>query len=374
MKRLAKLEPIAAVIEERVAPFTLPSPARALAPPLLPLEAATVGYDGAPVLRDLNLRLDVDDRIGLLGVNGAGKSTFAKMVAGALALQSGQMKRDNRIQVGWFHQHQIEALDPTDTPLDIIRRARPDDSESARRSRLAQFGLSLRQAGDHGRQPLRRRARAAAAQPGRHGGAASADPRRADQPSRHRQPPRAARRAQRLRGRRDPDHPRPLADRAGGGPAVARRRRPHQAVRRRHGRLRPLRARPRPGRPAGPRAGRRSQGIATIAKIAASFGRSGRCGRNRRDTPERAAPCNPAARRDVLLRIKNSNPVPAARGPWPSRIEAAWQVPPKALWRRACSSASRFPGRCAPWCGRGNRASPSWAPWWGRWRVWWSPP
>jgi ATP-binding cassette subfamily F protein 3 len=143
VKRLAKLEPIAAVIEERVAPFTLPSPARALAPPLLQLEAASVGYNGVPVLRDLNLRLDVDDRIGLLGVNGAGKSTFAKMVAGALALQSGEMKRDNRIQVGWFHQHQIEALDPADSPLDIIRRARPDDSDSSRRSRLAQFGMSF---------------------------------------------------------------------------------------------------------------------------------------------------------------------------------------------------------------------------------------
>jgi ATP-binding cassette subfamily F protein 3 len=143
VKRLAKLEPIAAVIEERVAPFTLPSPARALAPPLLALEAASVGYNGTPVLRDLNLRLDVDDRIGLLGVNGAGKSTFAKMAAGALALQSGQLKRDNRIRVGWFHQHQIEALDPADSPLDIIRRARPDDSESSRRSRLAQFGLSF---------------------------------------------------------------------------------------------------------------------------------------------------------------------------------------------------------------------------------------
>src|SRR5712672_3351683 len=143
MKRLAKLEPIAAVIEERVAPFTLPSPPRPLAPPLVSLDSASVGYDGNAVLRDLNLRLDVDDRIGLLGVNGAGKSTFAKMVAGALALQSGQMKRDNRIRVGWFHQHQIEALDPADSPLDIIRRARPDDSESSRRSRLAQFGLSF---------------------------------------------------------------------------------------------------------------------------------------------------------------------------------------------------------------------------------------
>ena len=143
IKRLAKLEPIAETVEERVAPFTLPSPTRPLAPPLLQLESAAVGYNGPPVLRNLNLRLDVDDRIGLLGVNGAGKSTFAKMIAGALPLQSGQMKREQRIKVGWFHQHQIEALDPEDTPLDILRRERPDDSESSRRSRLAQFGLSF---------------------------------------------------------------------------------------------------------------------------------------------------------------------------------------------------------------------------------------
>ena len=117
IKRLAKLEPIAEVIEERVAPFTLPSPARPLAPPLIQLEAAAVGYDGTPVLRNLNLRLDVDDRIGLLGVNGAGKSTFAKMIAGALPLQAGHMKREGRIQVGWFHQHQIEALDPGRHPF-----------------------------------------------------------------------------------------------------------------------------------------------------------------------------------------------------------------------------------------------------------------
>ena len=143
VKRLAKLEPIAEVVEERVAPFVLPSPRRPLAPPLLQLEGAAVGYNGAPVLRNLNLRLDVDDRIGLLGVNGAGKTTFAKMVAGALPLLAGQMKREQRIRVGWFHQHQIEALDPADTPLYILRRERPDDGESSRRSRLAQFGLSF---------------------------------------------------------------------------------------------------------------------------------------------------------------------------------------------------------------------------------------
>jgi ATP-binding cassette, subfamily F, member 3 len=143
MKRLAKMEPVAMTIEERVAPFTLPSPTRPLAPPLIRLDAVAVGYGGDPVLRDLNLRLDVDDRIGLLGVNGAGKSTFAKMAAGALELQAGHMQRERRIKVGWFHQHQIEALDAADTPLDIIRRERPDDSETSHRSRLAGFGIGF---------------------------------------------------------------------------------------------------------------------------------------------------------------------------------------------------------------------------------------
>lgn len=142
VKRLAKLEPIASTIEEHVAPFHLPSPKRPLAPPLMHLTDATIGYgEDAPVLHDLNLTLDVDDRIGLLGVNGAGKSTFAKMAAGAIKVRDGRMVREGRVQVGWFHQHQIEALDPNDTPLAIIRRERPDDSESSRRAKLASFGL-----------------------------------------------------------------------------------------------------------------------------------------------------------------------------------------------------------------------------------------
>ncbi|MDP9103757.1 MAG: ATP-binding cassette domain-containing protein, partial [Pseudomonadota bacterium] len=124
-------------------PFTLPSPPRPLAPPLVRLEDVAVGYDGKAVLKKLNLRLDLDDRIGLLGVNGAGKSTFAKMIAGALEPMHGQMHRDRRMQVGWFHQHQIEALDPSDTPLEIIRRAMPEASESSRRSKLAQWGLGF---------------------------------------------------------------------------------------------------------------------------------------------------------------------------------------------------------------------------------------
>jgi ATP-binding cassette, subfamily F, member 3 len=141
LKMLAKLPPVSAVAGEHTAPFILPSPERPLAPPLIRLDGVSVGYGGQPVLKNMNLRLDIDDRIGLLGVNGAGKSTFAKMLAGALTASAGSMHRDRRIKVGWFHQHQIEALDPTDTPLDIIRRALPEASDAQRRSKIAQFGM-----------------------------------------------------------------------------------------------------------------------------------------------------------------------------------------------------------------------------------------
>ncbi len=146
MKMLAKLPPTSTLPGERTAPFLLPSPERPLAPPLIHLEDASVGYGGPPILRHLNLRLDVDDRIGLLGVNGAGKSTFAKLIAGALKIEAGHMHRDRRLRAGWFHQHQIEALDPTDTPLGIVRRTLPHATEAQRRSRLAQFGLGVEKA------------------------------------------------------------------------------------------------------------------------------------------------------------------------------------------------------------------------------------
>ena len=146
MKMLAKLPPISVALDERTAPFFLPSAERPLAPPLVRMEGVSVGYGGSPILRGLDLRLDLDDRIGLLGVNGAGKSTFAKLLAGALKEQSGELHRDRRLKVGWFHQHQIEALDPVDTPLEIMRRALPEASEASRRSRLAQFGMGVQKA------------------------------------------------------------------------------------------------------------------------------------------------------------------------------------------------------------------------------------
>jgi ATP-binding cassette subfamily F protein 3 len=144
LKMIAKLPPVSAVAMEHTSPFILPSPQKPLPPPLVRLEGVSAGYEvGKPILKNMNLRLDLEDRIGLLGVNGAGKSTFAKLIAGAIEAQSGELRRDRRLKVGWFHQHQIEAMDPTDTPLEIIRRAMSDSSEAARRSKLAQWGFSF---------------------------------------------------------------------------------------------------------------------------------------------------------------------------------------------------------------------------------------
>ena len=122
VKALAKMQPIAAQIEDRVVPFLLPNPQKMLASPLLRMEDASVGYaaDQPPVLSRLSLRVDQDDRIALLGQNGNGKSTFAKLLAGRLTPIAGRMFGANRVDVGYFAQHQLDDLNPQATPFDYI--------------------------------------------------------------------------------------------------------------------------------------------------------------------------------------------------------------------------------------------------------------
>jgi ATP-binding cassette subfamily F protein 3 len=142
VKALARMKPIAAQVEERVVPFHFPKAEKPLASPLLRLESVAVGYDLArPVLSRLDLRIDNDDRIALLGQNGNGKSTFAKLLAGQLAPFSGRLIGDRRIEVGYFAQHQLDELAPDWTPYHYIARLMPDASEAQRRTRLGGYGF-----------------------------------------------------------------------------------------------------------------------------------------------------------------------------------------------------------------------------------------
>ena len=92
-------------------PFAFPGPPKAFASPLIRLEGAAVGYiEDQPVLQGLDLRLDADDRVRLLGANGNGKSTFAKLIAGRLAPMQGRRYGSDKIAVGYFAQHQMDDL------------------------------------------------------------------------------------------------------------------------------------------------------------------------------------------------------------------------------------------------------------------------
>ncbi len=145
IKALAKLEPIVAQIEDQVAPITFPNPEKMRSSPLLRLEEASVGYTAdAPILSNLNLRIDQDDRIALLGQNGNGKSTFAKLISGKLGASQGKVYGAKQISSGYFAQHQLDELNPAKTPYQIYVDLLPDATEAQRRARLgaAGFGAS----------------------------------------------------------------------------------------------------------------------------------------------------------------------------------------------------------------------------------------
>jgi len=140
IKALERMPAIEAVIEDHPVRFAFPVPEE-LAPPILSFDGCDVGYGGAPVLRGLRLRLDQDDRIALLGANGNGKSTLAKLIARRLLPEGGTHFRTRALRVGYFAQHQAEELDLAGTPLTHMQAALPKASETACRAQLARFGL-----------------------------------------------------------------------------------------------------------------------------------------------------------------------------------------------------------------------------------------
>ncbi|MFD2236063.1 ABC-F family ATP-binding cassette domain-containing protein [Aureimonas populi] len=143
LKALEKMKPLGAIIEETVIPFTFPEPEKILASPIIRMEQVAVGYEpGRSILRGLDLRIDADDRIALLGANGNGKSTFAKLLAERLTEQAGTITRAPGLKIAMFAQHQIDDLRPSETAVQHVRRFMPDAPEARVRARVARMGLS----------------------------------------------------------------------------------------------------------------------------------------------------------------------------------------------------------------------------------------
>ena len=142
MKALARMEPITAAAEDPSLVFDFPSP-KELRPPLMVLDRAAVGYVAdTPILSDLSLRIDPDDRIALLGRNGNGKTTLARLLAGQLEAMAGDVTSSSKLRVGYFAQHQVEELVAADTPLQHMARLLPDANPGMVRNQLGRFGFS----------------------------------------------------------------------------------------------------------------------------------------------------------------------------------------------------------------------------------------
>jgi len=141
VKALAKMQPIAAMAEDPTLSFDFPDPDE-LRPPLITLDMAAVGYSEKPILQRLNLRLDPDDRIALLGRNGNGKTTLARLLAAQLKPMEGDMAATGKMRVGYFTQYQVEELDGDDTPLAHMTRVMQGKTPAAVRAQLGRFGFS----------------------------------------------------------------------------------------------------------------------------------------------------------------------------------------------------------------------------------------
>ncbi len=143
VKALERMGTVAAVIEEHVQGFTFPEPEKQPASPIVSISGGAVGYaPSQPILKRMNLRIDNDDRIALLGSNGNGKSTFAKFISGKLAAESGEVKTAPGLKIGFFAQHQLDDLVPTQSAVEHVRRLMTDAPEAKVRARVAQMGLA----------------------------------------------------------------------------------------------------------------------------------------------------------------------------------------------------------------------------------------
>lgn len=143
IKALEKLQPIAMLTETNATPFRFPEPIKEAASPIIAMHGISTGYvPEKPILKHLDLRIDADDRIALLGSNGNGKSTFAKLIAKRLAPFGGTSTMAPGLKVAFFAQHQMDDLIPEDNAIDHVRKLMGDAPEAKVRARVAGMGLA----------------------------------------------------------------------------------------------------------------------------------------------------------------------------------------------------------------------------------------
>ena len=145
IKMLERMGPVVSVIEERSISFDFPDPEQ-LAPPIIAIEGGIAGYGDTEVLRNVELRIDMDDRIALLGANGNGKSTLAKILSGRLELLSGSYRKPSKLKVGYFAQHQTEELRLERTAFEHMAELMKNAAPSKVRAQLGRFGFEQERA------------------------------------------------------------------------------------------------------------------------------------------------------------------------------------------------------------------------------------
>ncbi|MBB3061657.1 ABC-F family ATP-binding cassette domain-containing protein [Microbulbifer rhizosphaerae] len=141
LKALDRMVQIAPAHSDSPFHFTLPA-ANKTSDPLIDLREADIGYGGRAVLRGVQLGIQPGRRLGLLGPNGAGKSSLIKTLAGELPLIGGERLCGEHLAIGYFAQHQLEALDGAASPVLHLQRLSPEASEQSLRDFLGGYGFA----------------------------------------------------------------------------------------------------------------------------------------------------------------------------------------------------------------------------------------
>ena len=141
IKILEKMKPIVIEEDQKIPKFKFEDVSK-FSPPLVTLDQASVGYNEIEVLKNINIQINPDDRVGLLGVNGEGKSTFSKLIAKKINLIKGHLQIPKKLKIGYFAQHQLDELRADETPFQHLYLKLNKEIPSKIRARLGSAGFT----------------------------------------------------------------------------------------------------------------------------------------------------------------------------------------------------------------------------------------